>query len=334
MIYPLLRSFLVRLEPERAHALTLDGLRLGHRLGLLGHDGADARPAIELMGLRFPNRIGLAAGFDKNAVAIDAIGALGFGFIEVGTVTPRAQPGQARPRVFRLPGAGAIVNRMGFPNEGAAAACARAGRRRFAGVLGINIGKNATTPLELAGRDYAQGLATAYPVADYVTVNVSSPNTSGLRQLLTPERLAPLIDQLTETRERLADAQGRRVPLLIKVSPDLAPEELHAAADVIAARGIDGVIATNTTVQRPGITGLRGAEQGGGLSGPPLRELALASVSALRARLGPGVPIIGVGGIDSVAAARQMLAAGADLLQLYTGFVYRGPALIRALARV
>ena len=334
-MYELLRALLFLLDAERAHALTLRMLRAAQRLGLLQQRPARRlAPPLRVMGLPFANRIGLAAGFDKSGHCIDALGALGFGFLEIGTVTPRPQPGNARPRIFRVPAARAVINQMGFPNEGAAAACARLAVRRYGGICGVNIGKNADTPLELAARDYTQALRIVYPYADYVAVNVSSPNTSGLRQLLTPALLDPLLRALLEVRAELASASGRQVPLLVKLSPDLAPAELAAAAEVIGARGIDGIIATNTTVQRPALAGIRGSDRPGGLSGRPLHALALESVRMLRSLLGARTPIIGVGGIDSLASAREMLEAGADLLQLYTGLVYEGPALVRLLSHL
>ncbi len=330
-----LQPLLLRLDAERAHALTLKLLTTAHQLGVL--QIAVPRPTlhpVELMGLRFPNRVGLAAGFDKNAACVDALGMLGFGFLEVGTVTPKPQQGNPRPRIFRIPEAQAVINRMGFPNEGVAALCARLRMRRFAGILGVNIGKNAATPLEDAGTDYAACLRAVYPHADYVAVNVSSPNTAGLRELQREAQLRPLLEGLLHARARLAQEHGRRVPLLVKLSPDMSDEELSSAAGTIGALGIDGVIATNTTVQRPGVEALQIARQAGGLSGAPLLALATAAVRKLRAHLGTRVAIIGVGGIHSAACAREMLAAGADLLQLYTGLVYQGPALVRELSQV
>jgi dihydroorotate dehydrogenase len=331
-MYALARSLLFALDAERAHGLTLAGLRLGHRLGLLGRSAA-AQPAqaVELMGLTFANRIGLAAGFDKNATCVDAMGALGFGFIEVGTLTPRSQAGNPRPRIFRLPRARAVINRMGFPNEGVAAAAVRLRRRRYNGVCGVNIGKNAATPLEQATGDYVMALTTVYEFADYVTINISSPNTQGLRQLQQGEQLRPLLQALLATRAELAERVGWKVPLVVKLSPDLAADDLAATAQVIRELALDGVIATNTTVDRTRVAGLPGAERPGGLSGAPLRERAAAVVRDLRALLGPDMPLIGVGGIAAAADATAMLAAGADLVQVYTGLIYRGPALVREL---
>jgi dihydroorotate dehydrogenase len=334
-MYRALRPLLFRLDPERAHELTFAMLRAGRRLNLdrlYGRVPA-ARP-VRLMGLEFGNRIGLAAGLDKNAACIDALGALGFGFVEVGTVTPRPQPGNPRPRIFRIPRARAIVNAMGFPNEGVDALCARLRERRFTGVCGVNIGKNATTPLGEAAADYAQCLRAVYPLADYVAINISSPNTPGLRQLQAEEHLTPLLESLLTLRAQLAAQLGRRVPLLVKLSPDLADADLGTVATVVRSLGIDGVIATNTTVQRPGVAGLPDVERPGGLSGPPLHALATSVVRRLRAQLPASIPIIGVGGISSLESAREMLAAGADLIQIYTGLIYQGPRLVRALSRL
>lgn len=332
-MYGLVQPLLARLDPERAHGATLRLLNAAHRLRLLEPQGAPREP-VKLMGLEFPNRVGVAAGFDKNGVAVDALGALGFGFVEVGTVTPKPQAGNPRPRVFRLREARAVINRMGFPNEGAAALAARLRLRRFAGICGVNIGKNASTPLDRAGADYAACLHAVYGCADYVTINVSSPNTAGLRDLERQARLAPLLESLLELRGRLATEHGRHVPLLVKLSPDLEEEELAATAAVIASLGIEGVIATNTTIRRPGIAAAVGASETGGLSGAPLFGLSLGVVRQMRARLGARAVIIGVGGVGSAAAGREMLAAGADLLQVYTGLVYAGPRLVRELAQL
>ncbi|HTV79333.1 MAG TPA: quinone-dependent dihydroorotate dehydrogenase [Steroidobacteraceae bacterium] len=331
-MYGLLRSALFCLDAERAHGLTLATLRAGHRLGLLRPAAAaSASEPVELMGLTFANRIGLAAGFDKNATCIDAMGALGFGFVEVGTLTPRPQPGNPRPRVFRLPRAGAVINRMGFPNEGIAAAAIRLRRRRYTGVCGVNIGKNAHTALDEATADYVTALRAVYEFADYVTLNISSPNTQGLRQLQQGEQLRPLLLALLETRAELAERVGWSVPLVVKLSPDLGPEDLAATAQVIRELALDGVIATNTTLERTGVAGLPHADRPGGLSGAPLRERAVTVVRQLRSLLGPQMPLIGVGGIASAADAAAMLAAGADLIQVYTGLIYRGPSLVREL---
>jgi dihydroorotate dehydrogenase len=283
---------------------------------------------VDLMGLHFPNRIGLAAGFDKNARDIDSLGRLGFGFIEVGTVTPRPQPGNPRPNLFRLPADEALINRLGFNNEGAAAAARRLEARRYRGVCGVNIGKNFDTPLEDSVKDYALCLRTVYGVADYVTVNVSSPNTPGLRGLQDPEALRPLLLELANLREQLQPVHAKRVPLLVKLSPDLSDAEVAGVARELVEMPVDGIVATNTTVSRP--AELRSAQRGekGGLSGRPLHSRSVAVLRALRAALGPDFPIVGVGGIVSPERGVETRAAGADLLQLYTGLIYRGPALL------
>lgn len=328
MWYRLLRPALFALEPERAHRLALQASRLAGYLPALPTPG---RP-VNLMGLQFLNRVGLAAGFDKNAEAVDGLGRLGFGFIEVGTVTPRPQPGLPPPRLFRLPARSALVNRMGFPNVGAQAVAARLERRAYRGVLGVNIGKNADTPMPRAVDDYVACLRTLRPLADYIAVNVSSPNTASLRELLEPDRLEPLLTALLTEREAASRPSGRRLPILLKVSPDLDPDGLRSVANVIKRSGLDGVIATNTTLHRDGDVeqGVRGLA---GLSGAPLHSPALAAVSALRASLGPNVSIVGVGGIDSAQKAVAMRSAGADLVQIYTGLVYQGPALVRQCAQ-
>lgn len=327
-IYPLLRPLLFALPPEHAHAFALSALQRAYSLGLVRDRAADPSTAVTLLGLRFPNRVGLAAGFDKNGRYVDALGALGFGFVEVGTVTPRAQPGQPRPRLFRIGASQALINRMGFPNDGAAVVAARLSRRRFPGVCGVNIGKNAATPIADAADDYVECFRTVAPYADYVAINVSSPNTEGLRQLQEPDQLQPIARAVIDARREVHSATGRRVPVLVKVSPDLAPAELVRSAQLACESGIDGIIATNTTLDRSAVApSWRG--QAGGLSGLPLRPLALQAVQLLRVALGAGVPIVAAGGIDSVRHAHDAFVAGADLVQLYTGLIYRGPALVR-----
>ncbi len=328
MLYSTLRPLFFALDPEHAHRLALEAARLAS--GLPGRRIAGT--PVELFGVKFPNRVGLAAGFDKSAEAVDGLGRLGFGFIEVGTVTARAQGGQPRPRLFRHASASALINRLGFPNDGAAAVAKRLRQRHYRGVLGVNIGKNADTPLDRALDDYVACLRAVHAVADYVTVNVSSPNTAALRDLHATERLEPLLHGLLRERDRLLVGYARRLPLLLKVSPDLDRATLESVVRVAARVRIDGIVATNTTVQR-GAALAASANQSGGLSGAPLHALALETVAALRGLIGPDLPIIGVGGIDSVAKALAMRDAGADLIQIYTGLVYRGPALVKRLVR-
>jgi dihydroorotate dehydrogenase len=312
---------LLRLPPEAAHALGLRGIKL-----LAPRWPAPVAPAslaVQAFGLHFAHPVGLAAGFDKNGDYLDALGTLGFSHIEIGTVTPRPQPGNARPRLFRRRGAQALVNRMGFNSRGADYVASRIAAAEYRGVRGISIGKNLSTPLERAVHDYLACLRTLYPVADYFAINVSSPNTQGLRSLQASDALAGIVEPLQEERERLSGRYGKRVPLLIKVSPDLEDEELQSMADSLRSHALDGVIATNTS------THIAGFEDGrGGISGLPLRDKALASLRALRQALGDDFPIVAAGGLmsaDDVCARRR---AGATLVQLYTGFVYRGPALL------
>ncbi len=328
MFYSLLRNLLFTLEPEHAHALTLTWLSRVERLGLLANVGSLASQPVRLMGLEFPNRVGIAAGLDKNAVCIDALGALGVGFVEAGTITPRAQPGNPSPRIFRLPQAEALINRMGFPNDGMEAIAQRMAQVQFKGIRGANIGKNAATPLTDATQDYLACLRRLAPCADYITINVSSPNTTGLRSLQAAEHLRPMLVTLLEERARLAPQLGRQLPMLVKLAPDLTDDELQGIAALLIELSIDGVIATNTTLSRPDGLGPL-ATQAGGLSGRPVQALSLATVTKLRTLLGPTFPIIGVGGIGSAADALAMRRAGADLVQIYTGLIYRGPQLIK-----
>lgn len=334
--YPLARALLFRLDPERAHEMTMDMLaRLqGSPLEWLVSEPMVSDP-IDVAGLRFPNRVGLAAGLDKNARCIDGLGALGFGFIEVGTVTPKPQPGNPKPRLFRLPRANALINRLGFNNEGLEAFVANVKRSSFRArgrILGLNIGKNAATPIEQATSDYLVGLEGVYPHADYVTINISSPNTSDLRSLQGDEALDQLLSAIAQQRSRLADRHGRRVPLFVKIAPDLEEAQIRVIADALQRHGMDGVIATNTTIARDGVVGLPHAQETGGLSGAPVLAASNRVIAQLRAALGPAFPIIGVGGILTAADAVAKIRAGADLVQIYTGLVYRGPALVGAAA--
>ena len=329
MLYALARPLLFTLDPETAHRIALalaDGAQAAHLLGLLA-PRVPPTP-VRAMGIEFPNPVGLAAGLDKNAEHIDALAALGFGFIEVGTVTPRPQPGNPRPRLFRLPRAQALINRFGFNNVGLNAFMANVARARWRGVLGINIGKNFDTPLERAADDYVACLEGVYRAASYVTVNVSSPNTRGLRALQDREALDALLARLARSREQLADRHGRRVPLVLKVAPDLDDEQTRGVAAAVRAHRFDGLIATNTSLMRDGVAGLPHAQEAGGLSGAPIRARATRTLALLAAGLGGEVPLIGTGGIMSGSDAAEKFAAGAALVQLYTGLIYRGPALI------
>jgi dihydroorotate dehydrogenase len=281
------------------------------------------------MGLRFPNPVGLAAGLDKDARYIDALAALGFGFIEVGTVTPRPQPGNPRPRLFRIEQASAIVNRMGFNNDGVDRLVENVRRSRFRGVLGINIGKNFDTPLDRAAEDYVHCLQKVYPHASYVTVNISSPNTAGLRQLQEAAALESLLAAIMAARARLADQHGRRVPIALKIAPDLDDAQVQAIADLLRRHGVDAVIATNTTLARNGVAALPYGNEAGGLSGGPLTGRARDTVQALSRALAGAIPVIGAGGIMSGRDAMDRITAGASLIQIYTGLIYRGPALIQ-----
>ncbi|MCW7537498.1 quinone-dependent dihydroorotate dehydrogenase [Aquabacterium sp. A7-Y] len=335
--YALARPFLFGLDPEQAHEVTLGALARVQRTPLAclwGETRVD--DPVTVAGLRFPNRIGLAAGLDKNGRCIDGLAAMGFGFIEVGTVTPKAQPGNPKPRMFRLPEADALINRLGFNNDGLAAFVANVRQARFrgqGGILGLNIGKNAATPIEQAVDDYLLGLDGVYPHADYVTVNISSPNTKNLRALQSDEALDALLGRLAERREQLAQAQGRRVPLFVKIAPDLDDGQVEVIARTLQKNRIDGVIATNTTIARDAVQHLPHGAEAGGLSGRPVFEASNRVIARLRSALGAGYPIIGVGGVMSAADARAKVAAGADLVQIYTGLIYRGPALVREAAR-
>ena len=322
-LYGLARPFFFALDEENAHQLAL------RAAGLAGiFLSAVPRSPVRAMGIEFPNPIGLAAGLDKNAEHIDALAGLGFGFIEVGTVTPRAQPGNPRPRLFRIEEKQAIINRFGFNNVGVDAFIANVRRSRWNGVVGINIGKNADTPPERAIDDYALCLERVYAHAAYVTINISSPNTKGLRTLQEAHQLDALLSRLTALREQLSQRHGRAVPLVVKVAPDLSADEIQAIADAVRRHRIDGLIATNTTVSRTGVEGLRHASEAGGLSGAPVREMATRVLAAFAAALKGEAALIGAGGILSGADAAEKFRAGASLVQLYTGLIYRGPELV------
>ncbi|MEI7967965.1 MAG: quinone-dependent dihydroorotate dehydrogenase [Betaproteobacteria bacterium] len=327
-LYALARPILFRLDGETAHDLTLSALDRAAALGLLRDpEPLPGRP-VDCMGLRFPNPVGLAAGLDKNGRHIQALACLGFGFIEVGTVTPRPQPGNPRPRLFRIPAARAIVNRMGFNNDGLDALLRHVRGVRVKAILGINVGKNADTPIERAADDYLTGLRKAYEMAHYVAVNVSSPNTRNLRSLQEPGALDTLLAALKAEQTILARQHARRVPLVLKIAPDLDDAQLDSIAEQVLHHDIDGVIATNTTLSREGVAGLPVAHETGGLSGAPLRERSTRIVAGLAKRLAGRVPIIAAGGILSGADAREKLDAGAALVQVYSGLVYRGPTLV------
>ncbi|MEO8935852.1 MAG: quinone-dependent dihydroorotate dehydrogenase [Burkholderiaceae bacterium] len=337
-LYPLARDALFALDAETAHYLTLDNLRRLHTCGLAGCVAPTVPddPCV-VMGLRFRNPVGLAAGMDKNGAYIDALAHFGFGFIEVGTVTPRAQPGNPKPRMFRIRQVDALINRLGFNNDGLEAFIANVRRSTFrsrtGGILGLNIGKNADTPIERATDDYLIGLAGVYPHADYVTINISSPNTKQLRELQGADQLGGLLAALKGRQAELADQHGRYVPLAVKIAPDLDPAQIDGVADALVAYGIDGVIATNTTLSRAAVAGLPHADEAGGLSGAPLKAASDQVVAALHARLGDRIPIIGVGGIMSGDDARAKRAVGARLVQVYSGLIYRGPGLVADCAR-
>ncbi|MGJ7613595.1 MULTISPECIES: quinone-dependent dihydroorotate dehydrogenase [unclassified Variovorax] len=341
-LYGLARPFLFGFDPEHAHEITLDGLARTQNTPLAcAYSASRVNDPIELAGLTFPNRVGLAAGLDKNARCIDAFAAMGFGFVEVGTVTPKAQPGNPKPRMFRLPQRDALINRLGFNNEGLDAFLANVQKARFRKgggakapmLLGLNIGKNAATPIERAVDDYLACLDGVYPHADYVTINISSPNTANLRSLQSDEALDALLGAVAERREALAARHDKRAPLFVKIAPDLDAAQVAVIAATLKRHGMDGVIATNTTLARDAVKGLPHADEAGGLSGAPVRESSNRVISQLRAALGAGFPIIGVGGILSAADATDKIAAGADVVQIYTGLIYRGPGLVREAAQ-
>ena len=334
MLYPLLRPLLFKFDAETAHEHTLKMLDRAHRLHLGSLAGAPAvGHPVQAMGLTFPNPVGLAAGLDKNGAHVDALADLGFGFIEIGTITPRPQDGNPKPRLFRLPEHEAIINRMGFNNHGVAALLDNVRRCKFKGVLGINIGKNAITPIENAVDDYLACLDQVYAAASYVTVNISSPNTKNLRQLQQGDELGKLLAALKQRQQALADLHGRHVPLAVKIAPDLDDEQIAEIARLLIGNGIDGVIATNTTLSRREIVGHPLENEAGGLSGAPVRSRSTALIRKLAKELDGALPIIGVGGILSGNDAVEKLEAGASLVQLYSGLIYRGPELVGECSR-
>jgi dihydroorotate dehydrogenase len=336
-LYPLARAFLFNLDPEAAHDLTLNQLAQTQNTFF---DRAYRQPwiadPVQLAGLTFPNRVGMAAGLDKNARCIDGLGAMGFGFVEVGTVTPLAQPGNEKPRMFRLPEAKALINRLGFNNQGLDAFVANVKKSRFRNqgrLLGLNIGKNAATPIERATDDYLIGLSGVYEHADYVTVNISSPNTKNLRSLQTDEALDQLLSALNERKMALAEKHQKHVPVFLKIAPDLDDDQVTVIANSLLKHHMDGVIATNTTLSRDAVKGMAHCEEAGGLSGEPVLAGSNRVIRLLRQQLGPQFPIVGVGGILSGYDAVSKIEAGADVVQIYTGLIYKGPALVHEVAK-
>ncbi len=333
-IYPLLKPLLFQLDAEVAHDLTLSSLKWTERLGLMGLLGAQvASSPRQVMGITFPNPVGLAAGLDKNAAVIDGMAALGFGFLEVGTVTPRAQPGNPKPRLFRVKQAEGIINRFGFNNLGVDNLVENVKNAKFKGVLGINIGKNFDTPNERAVDDYLHCMEKVYPFASYITVNISSPNTKNLRALQEKEALSVLLAALKLAQARLAQQYGRYVPMALKIAPDLTQEQIIEIADLLMQHQMDGVIATNTTLARDAVIGMQHGEEAGGLSGAPVKNSATRVIQQLSQQLQGALPIIGVGGILSGADAVEKIAAGASLVQVYSGLIYKGPALVRDICK-
>jgi dihydroorotate dehydrogenase len=329
-VYPLLKPLLFKLDAEQAHDLTLKSLKRAEQLGLLALAGNHlADQPKKVMGLNFPNPVGLAAGLDKNAMVIDGMAALGFGFVEVGTVTPRAQPGNPQPRLFRLPEANAIINRFGFNNKGVDHLIQNVKAAKFNGILGINIGKNFDTPNERAAEDYLTCMRKVYAHASYITVNISSPNTKNLRALQEKEALSQLLATLKAEQNILSQIHGKYVPVALKIAPDLTTEQVEEIAGLLMQHRIDGVIATNTTLARNAVAGLQHAEEAGGLSGAPVRDSSTHVIRTLAASLQNSLPIIGVGGILSGEDAKEKVAAGASLVQLYSGLIYKGPQLIK-----
>ncbi len=334
-IYALAKPLLFQLDAEQAHDATLKSLKFAEKSGLLSlYPKPQAGSSRQVMGLNFPNPVGLAAGLDKNAAYIDGLAALGFGFIEVGTVTPRPQPGNPKPRLFRLVTAQAIINRFGFNNLGVENLVENVKATKFKGILGINIGKNFDTPNERAVDDYLICMQKVYAHASYITVNISSPNTKNLRQLQEKEALSSLLSTLKTEQAKLAQQYARYVPIALKIAPDLLETQVIEIADLLKQHQIDGVIATNTTLAREAVIGMKNAEEAGGLSGAPVRNQSTIVIQQLSKQLAGELPIIGVGGILSSADAVEKIAAGASLVQVYSGLIYRGPALINDIAKV
>lgn len=328
-MYSLLRPLLFKLDPELAHDVTLATLDYMPRFCFKQPEGK----SLTVMGLQFAHPIGLAAGLDKNGDHLDALAKLGFAFIELGTITPKPQAGNPKPRLFRLAEAQAIINRMGFNNKGVDALVANVQKAQYQGILGINIGKNKDTSLDKAAHDYLICMQKVYAHASYITINISSPNTPDLRQLQQAEYFADLLGQISQEQKRLADIHKRDVPLAVKVSPDETPETLKNMTEIIIKNGVQALIATNTTSSRPGVNNVPGSEETGGLSGRPLQDMSTNCLQLLKSYVGDAVSLIGVGGIDSPEAAQQKIKAGASLLQVYTGLIYKGPELVNQLVR-
>ena len=328
MLFRVAQKVLFATDPEFAHELSMEGLRLGHKLGATGILFKVTHQPVQCMGIEFPNPVGVAPGLDKNGDYFEALGDLGFGFVEIGTITPRPQPGNPKPRIFRLPEANAMINRLGFNNKGVDHLVSRVRKHDFKGILGINIGKNFDTPIENATDDYLHCLEKIYPYADYITANISSPNTKNLRDLQAESELDNLLGKLVHRREELANQHDRYVPLAVKIAPDLEDDAIGVIAQVISHHRMDAVIATNTTIGREGVQGMKHAEEAGGLSGAPLKAKADKVLAALRKALPDRVALIGVGGITTGQDAVDKLNLGADLVQFYTGMIYRGPELV------
>ncbi len=332
-MYAAIRPFLFSLDPEKAHHFTISSMKMASSMGMTALAPSVSPSPREVMGLTFPNPVGLAAGLDKNGDCIDGMASLGFGFLELGTVTPKPQPGNPRPRMFRVPKAEGLINRMGFNNEGVDVLVENVRKSRFyqekKGILGLNIGKNAITPIENAVDDYLICLEKVYPVADYIAINISSPNTKNLRQLQGESELDNLLSQLKAAQSRLADEHARYVPLALKIAPDMDDSQVKNIADALIRHKIDGVIATNTTITRDAVKDLPYAQEAGGLSGAPVRDASTHVIRLLKQELGDALPIIGVGGILSGEDAKEKMDAGASLVQVLTGMIYSGPGLVR-----
>jgi len=333
-LYQLAKPFLFQLDAERAHDITLKSLKWAEKSGLLNpYPKAPSSVSRQVMGIGFPNAVGLAAGLDKNGAVIDGMAALGFGFIEIGTVTPRPQPGNPKPRLFRVTEANGIINRFGFNNLGVDNLIENVKAANYKGVLGINIGKNFDTPNERAVDDYLFCMQKVYAHAHYITVNISSPNTKNLRDLQEKEALSRLLSSLKLEQTKLAEKHGKYVPITLKIAPDLNHEQVVEIADLLMQHQIDGVIATNTTLSRDAVKGLHNAEETGGLSGAPVKQQSSIVIQQLAKKLQGSLPIIGVGGILSGADAAEKIAAGASLVQVYSGLIYKGPALVRDICK-